>query len=59
VIAALLAAAAIALPPAVAYARRLVRRGHRAGLAVAQKNTVELDGRKAGFDFAVAEECGR
>jgi hypothetical protein len=44
---------------AIAYARRLVRRAHRVGLAAAQKNTVELDGRKAGYDFAVAEECGR
>jgi hypothetical protein len=44
---------------AVAYARRLVRRGHRTGLAVAQKNTVEFNGRRAGFDFAVTEECGR
>jgi hypothetical protein len=44
---------------AVAYARRLVRRAHRSGLAVAQKNTPQLDGRRAGFDFAVAEECGR
>ena len=44
---------------AVAYARRLVRRAHRAGLAAAQKNTVELDGPRIGFDFAVAEECGR
>jgi len=44
---------------AVAYARRLVRRAHRAGLAAAQKNTPQLDGRRAGYDFAVAEECGR
>jgi hypothetical protein len=40
-------------------ARRLVARAHRAGLAVAQKNWAEWDGRVAGFDFAVAEECGR
>jgi hypothetical protein len=45
---------------AIAYARRLVRVAHRHGLAAAQKNTVELNGPKlVGFDFAVAEECGR
>lgn len=44
---------------AKALARRLVLRAHRAGLAVAQKNWAEWDGRAAGFDFAVAEECGR
>lgn len=44
----------------VAFARALVARGHADGLAVAQKNTVELGsaGRtKAHFDFAIAEEC--
>ncbi|MGC0419394.1 endo alpha-1,4 polygalactosaminidase [Embleya sp. AB8] len=43
-----------------AFAQLLVRRGHAAGLAVAQKNTTELADRRAqtGFDFAVAEECG-
>lgn len=40
-------------------ARLLVARAHRAGLAVAQKNWAEWDGRRAGFDFAIAEECGR
>jgi len=44
---------------AKALARRLVARAHRAGLAVAQKNWAEWDGRAVGFDFAVAEECGR
>ena len=47
---------------AVAYARALTRRAHALGLAVAQKNTPELtprEVRRAGFDFAVAEECGR
>ena len=44
---------------AVAYARLLVRRAHRAGLAVGQKNLAGLDGTRIGFDFAVAEECGR
>jgi hypothetical protein len=43
----------------IAYARRLVRAAHRSGLAAAQKNTLELDGPRLGFDFAVAEECGR
>ena len=43
----------------VAYAKRLVRVAHRHGLAAAQKNTVELNGRRLGFDFAIAEECGR
>lgn len=41
------------------YAERLVRRGHRAGLATAQKNWAEWNGRSVGFDFAIAEECGR
>lgn len=43
------------------FARLLVARGHAAGLAVAQKNWVELGARgpRIGFDFAVAEECGR
>lgn len=44
----------------LAFATLLVARGHRNGLAVAQKNTTEL-GRagktKAHFDFAIAEEC--
>ena len=40
---------------AVAYAEV----AHRAGLAIAQKNTPELAGRlrEAGYDFAVAESC--
>jgi hypothetical protein len=44
---------------AKAYARRLVRRGHAAGLAVAQKNRAGWDGTSVGFDFAIAEECAR
>ena len=44
---------------AVAYARLLTRRAHRVGLAVAQKNLPGLHGRRVGFDFAIAEECGR
>ncbi|KRC48794.1 MULTISPECIES: endo alpha-1,4 polygalactosaminidase [unclassified Nocardioides] len=44
---------------AKAFARLLVRRAHADGLAVGQKNWPELDGTTLGFDFAVAEECGR
>ncbi|TWH01509.1 hypothetical protein L615_001800000530 [Nocardioides sp. J9] len=44
---------------AKAFARLLVRRAHAAGLAAGQKNWAGLDGRRLGFDFAVAEECGR
>jgi hypothetical protein len=46
---------------ALAFARLLVERAHRAGLAVGQKNAAELVARAEaiGFDFAVAEECGR
>jgi hypothetical protein len=50
-------------PAAIAFAASLTRRAHALGLAVAQKNTVELTHRQArgwiGFDFAIAEECGR
>ena len=38
----------------------LVRRAHAAGLAIAQKNAVEISGAghgRVGFDFAIAEEC--
>lgn len=42
-----------------AHARLLVKRAHRAGLAAAQKNWAEFDGRRVGYDFAIAEECGR
>lgn len=41
------------------YSRLLTARAHAAGLAVAQKNWAELDGRRLGFDFAIAEQCGR
>ncbi|KQW48311.1 hypothetical protein ASC77_05990 [Nocardioides sp. Root1257] len=44
---------------ALAYARLLVRGAHRAGLAAGQKNLADLDGTRIGYDFAVAEECGR
>ena len=47
---------------AIAFAARIARRAHRLGLAVAQKNTVELTRAQARgrihFDFAIAEECG-
>jgi hypothetical protein len=42
------------------FAALLVKRAHADGLAIAQKNTAELHHRgrrKAGFDFAIAEEC--
>ncbi len=47
---------------AVAFAALIAARAHRLDLAVAQKNTVELDRRarrRVGFDFAIAEECAR
>lgn len=44
---------------AVTFARRLVREAHAAGLAAGQKNLSDFDGRSVGYDFAVAEECGR
>jgi len=44
---------------ATAFARLIVRDAHRVGLAVAQKNTPQIDGRRLGFDFVVAEECVR
>jgi hypothetical protein len=44
---------------AVAFARLLTAKAHRAGLAVGQKNLAGFRGTKVGFDFAVAEECGR
>ncbi|MFJ3581833.1 endo alpha-1,4 polygalactosaminidase [Streptomyces sp. NPDC090127] len=45
----------------LAFARLLVDRAHAAGLAIGQKNAVDLAprGRALGFDFAVAEECGQ
>lgn len=44
---------------ATAFARLLTATAHGAGLAAGQKNRAGWDGRKAGFDFAVSEECGR
>jgi len=47
---------------AVAYAALLADRAHGLGMAVAQKNTPQLDAEESiesvGFDFAIAEECG-
>jgi hypothetical protein len=48
---------------AIAYAALLVDIAHGRGLAAAQKNTVQLSRHasltRIGFDFAIAEECGR
>ncbi|MFD7896330.1 endo alpha-1,4 polygalactosaminidase [Streptomyces sp. NPDC059743] len=46
---------------AAGFARLLAERAHRAGLAIGQKNAVEMSGLRdtIGFDFAVAEECAR
>ena len=48
---------------AIAYAELLTDRAHALGLAVAQKNGLDLNRRQSreriGFDFAIAEECGR
>ena len=45
---------------AQAFIKLLAERAHADGLAVGQKNTVELAGNRVanGLDFAVAEECG-
>jgi hypothetical protein len=45
---------------AMSFIKLLSAHAHARGLAVAQKNTVELAGLKSrtGLDFAVAEECG-
>jgi hypothetical protein len=49
----------IAPAQAKALARLLVRRAHRVGLVAGQKNWAGWDGRTVGYDFAIAEECGR
>lgn len=43
----------------LAFAAELARIAHSEGLAIGQKNTAEyaVEGKRAGFDFAVAEEC--
>jgi hypothetical protein len=42
-----------------ALARKLVARAHKRGLAIGQKNAAEktAEGKRIGFDFAVAESC--
>ena len=42
-----------------AFARLLTAQAHASGLAAGQKNWAGWDGTRAGYDFAVAEECGR
>jgi hypothetical protein len=51
----------LTIADAVAYLPLLAQHAHAVGLAIAQKNTTDLgtDGRDAGLDFAIAEECGR
>jgi hypothetical protein len=44
---------------AVRFARMLVGQAHDHGLAAGQKNLAGFDGTRIGYDFAVAEECGR
>ena len=44
---------------ALTYARLLVAAAHGAGLAAGQKNLAGYDGTAIGYDFVVAEECGR
>ena len=51
-----------AKPDALAYAKLLTRRAHERGMAVAQKNTADINrkqSKRVGFDFAIAEECSR
>lgn len=45
----------------LAFGKLLATRAHAAGLAIGQKNAAGLarQGRRIGFDFAVAEECGQ
>ncbi|MGC3995763.1 MAG: endo alpha-1,4 polygalactosaminidase [Propionicimonas sp.] len=49
----------LARSDAIAFARLLVATAHASGLAAGQKNLAGYDGTRIGFDFAVAEECGR
>jgi hypothetical protein len=44
---------------ALRYAALLVDTAHAHGLAAGQKNLAGYDGTTIGYDFAVAEECGR
>jgi hypothetical protein len=44
---------------ALAFSRLLTARAHRQHVAIAQKNGAEISarGRRAGFDFVIAEQC--
>jgi hypothetical protein len=44
---------------AAAYAKLIVAKAHKVGLAAGQKNLAGWDGTSVGYDFAVSEECGR
>lgn len=47
---------------AVDFAKLLVARAHSRGIAIGQKNAVEIAGigvNEIGFDFAVVEECAQ
>ena len=44
---------------ALLLAEMLVARTHQSGLEAGQKNLAGYDGTSMGFDFAIAEECGR
>jgi hypothetical protein len=44
---------------ALRYAAMLVDRAHQYGLPAGQKNLAGFDGTRIGYDFAVAEDCGR
>jgi hypothetical protein len=50
---------ALTIADNLAFASLLVAIAHRDGLAIAQKNAAGISsrGRRAGFDFAIAEEC--
>lgn len=47
----------VTLADAEQLAAMMVDSAHANGLAIAQKNTLEIDGKALGFDFAIAEEC--
>lgn len=47
----------VTLDDAEQLAAMMVDSAHANGLAIAQKNTLEIDGKALGFDFAIAEEC--
>lgn len=47
----------LTLQDAEDIAAAMVDMAHAEGLAIAQKNTLEIDGSTLGFDFTIAEEC--